>query len=301
VALAALIYDQNRYAFSQIGISIAYYLVRCMMKKIVLLCFIILCTVFSCSRLDLAVNLANSYITNKTDDFFDLSGEQRKWFKKSIAKDIDKVKKTIFPQLATEMLQISQTINNQKSFDTATVLNSYDRLVNLFYDGLRIFTSTAVGLADKLALEQMVYFQKEADKKFSEMKEDPNKKSYTKIKKHFDSWAGGMNSEQKKELKVFVDKNPPPINEAVYSRQNLVHEFLRSYPDKLARKKFVEKFFTNYDSMLDSNYKKVLAEKHNRVAAFVTNLLNKMPEDQRQTLVETIRDRANQLLKISKG
>lgn len=271
------------------------------MKKIVLLCFIILCTVFSCSRLDLAVNLANSYITNKTDDFFDLTREQSKWLKKSIAKDIVKVKKTIFPQLATEMFKISQTINSQRIFDTATVLNSYKRLENLFYDGLRIFSPTAIGLADKLVPAQIEYLQKEADKKFTEMKDDPSKKFYKKIKKHFDSWAGGMSSGQKKELKIFVDKNPPPIKESVYSRQSLVHEFVRSYPDKVARKKYVERLFTNYDSMLDPNYKKILVEKHNRVAAFVTNILNKMSEDQRQTLVETIRDRANQLLKISKG
>lgn len=271
------------------------------MKKIVLLCFIILFTVFSCSRLDLAVNLANSYIVNKTDDFFDLTGEQSKWLKKSIAKDIDKVKKTIFPQLATEMHKISQTISNQKTFDSSTVLTSYKRLESLFYDGLRVFAPTAMELFDKIQPAQMEYFQKEADRKFSEMKEDPVKKSYTKIKKQFDSWAGGMNSEQKKQLKLFVEKNPPPIKESVYNRQSLVHEFVRLYPDIVARKKYIEKLFTNYDSMIEPSYKKVLAEKHNRVAVFVTNVLNRMSEDQRQTLVETIRDRANQLIKISKG
>ena len=271
------------------------------MKKIVLFFFIVFCVVTSCSRLDLAVNLANTYVANKVDDFFDLTGEQSKWLKQALVRDIDKVKKTIFPQLAAEMFKISQTINTQKSFDTGSVLNSYNRLEGLFYDGLRVFSSSAVAFVDKLSPAQVDYFQKEADKKFSEMKEDPNKKSYNKIKKQFDSWAGGMDSKQKKELKVFVDRNPPPIKESIYNRQSLVHEFVRSYPDKVARRKYVEKLFTNYDSMLDPSYKKVLVEKHNKVAAFVTNILNKMDEDQKKTLAETIRDRANQLIKISKG
>lgn len=271
------------------------------MKKILLFFFIVFCVVTSCSRLDLAVNLANTYVANKADDFFDLTGEQSKWLKQSLSRDIEKVKKTIFPQLAAEMFKISQSINTQKSFDTNSVLNSYRRLESLFFDGLRMFSPSAVAFADKLSPAQVDYFQKESDKKFSEMKEDPNKKSYNKIKKQFDSWAGGMNSNQKKELKIFVDKNPPPIKESVYNRQSLVHEFVRSYPDKVARKKFVENLFNNYDSMLDPAYKKVLAEKHGRIAAFVTNILNKMGEDQKKTLAETIRDRANQLIKISKG
>lgn len=271
------------------------------MKKLAVFIFIIFCFVASCSRLDLAVNLANTYMVNKIDDFFDLTGDQTKWLKKALASDIAKVKKTIFPQLATEMFQIAQTLETQKVYDSSTVLNSYNHLEGLFFDGLRLFASSAVAFADKLTPNQIEYFQKQADKKFTEMKDDPQKKSYNKIKKHFDSWAGGMNSHQKEELKNFVAKNPPPIKETVYNRQNLVHAFVRSYSDKIARKKFVEKFFTNYESMQDPAYKKVIFEKHNKVASFVTSILNKMPEDQKQTLIENIRDRANQLIKISRG
>lgn len=271
------------------------------MKKLVLLVMVLICIVTSCSRLDLAVNLANSYVTNKADDFFDLTGEQSKWLKQALAKDIEKVKKSIFPQLAAEMHKISQTISSQKTFDSMTVLNSYRRLEGLFYDGLRLFSNSAVNFVDKLSPAQINFFQKAADKKFTEMKEDPEKKSYTKMKKQFESWAGGMNSAQKKDLKNFVDNNPPPIKEVIYNRQHLVHEFVRSYPDKVARKNYVQKLFTNYDSLQDPSYKKIVVEKHNRVAAFVTHFLNKISDDQRRTIVETIRDRANQLIKISKG
>ncbi len=271
------------------------------MKKLCLFILILICIVTSCSRLDLAVNLANSYVANKADDFFDLTSEQSSWLKQALAKDIQKVKKSIFPQLAAEMHKISQTISTQKSFDSVMVLTSYRRLEGLFFDGLRLFANSASTFVDKLSPAQINYFQKESDKKFSEMKEDAEKKSYNKMKKQFDSWAGGLNSSQKKELKTFVDKNPPPIKDVVYNRQHLVHEFVRSYPDKAARKIYVQKLFTNYDSLQDPSYKKVLEEKHNRVAMFVTNFLNKMSDEQRQTIVETIRDRANQLIKISKG
>lgn len=270
------------------------------MKKLAVL-FLILCMTLSCSRLDMAVSLANSYVTNKADDFFDLTSEQRKWLKQALGHDIMMVKKTIFPQLAAEMFKVADTLNSQKTFDYNTVILSYNRLEGLFNDGLRIFSLTAVGFVDRLMPVQIEHFQKQADKKFSDMKEDAQKKSYNKIKKQFDSWMGGMNSKQKKELKTFVEKNPAPIKESVYNRQNLVHEFVRAYPDKVARKSFVEGIFTKYESMMDPGYKKLVNEKNKRVAIFFTNILNKMSEDQKQTLIETIRDRANQLIKISKG
>jgi hypothetical protein len=271
------------------------------MKKMTLFLFIILCMFASCSRLDLAVNLANSYISNKADDFFDLTREQSKWLKQALERDIDQVKKTIFPQLAEEMHKISQTLENQKTFNSMTVINSYKRLENLFYEGGRLFAPDAVTFVNQLTSKQIEYFQRQANKIFSEMKKKPNEKSYIKIKKQFDSWAGGMNSAQKKELQTFVVTNPPPINESIYNRQYIVYEFVKSFPDKDAREKYVERLFTHYDSVQDPLFKKVLVEKHNRVAIFVTNVLNKMSEDQKKTLVETIRDRANQLLRISKG
>lgn len=270
------------------------------MKKIVALIMLILCITISCSRLDLAVNLANSYITNKADDFFDLTNEQSKWLKKSLARDITNVKKLIFPQLASEMFKAADTLSNYKTFDSNIVLTSYIRLEALFYDGLRFFSTTAIELADKIMPMQLEYFQKQSDKKLLEMKHDPEKKSYNKIKKHFDSWMGGMTSKQKQELKAFIDIYPPPVNEVVYNRQTLIHNFIRAFPDKVARRSFVGGLFTKYETMMDLKYKKIVTEKNKRVAAFFTNILNNMSTDQKKVLIETIRDRANQLIKISK-
>lgn len=86
------------------------------MKKIVLFLLIIVCIVASCSRLDLAVNLANSYVTNKADDFFDLTGEQSKWLKKALARDIEKVKKTIFSPISGRNVKDFTNNRHSKNF-----------------------------------------------------------------------------------------------------------------------------------------------------------------------------------------
>lgn len=271
------------------------------MKKVSVLILFILLTITSCSRLDLAVGLANSYMTQKTDGFFDLSWKQSRWLKEVLAKDIARIKKLILPKLGAELFATADLLSTQNKFDSNTVMSRYNRLEEIFYEGLKVFTLTAKTLVDKLLPTQIEYFQKKADQKFLKMKENSHSNTYKKMKKNFDSWTGGMTSEQKEELKEFVKENPTPINEIVYHRQKLVHYFIKAYPDKINRHNFIERLFTNYQSEMSPNYKKIINEKNRLVANFFTGILNKMSDEQKQTLISTIKDRANQLLKISKS
>ena len=271
------------------------------MKKMLLLTSLILLISSGCSRLDLAFNLANSFLINKTDDYFDLDREQTKWLRAALDKDISTLKKTILPQLVSEMFKAADIISTQNTLDPETVLRTYERLENLFFATFRVFTSTAVALVDRLTPEQITYFKKEFDKNASELKENFEKKSYEKIKKNFDSWVGATTAGQKEEIKNFVSKNPPPINETVYNRQSLAYAFIKVFPDKAARRKYVERLCNDYGSMRELRFVKAVEEKNKKVTVFVTSVISKMTSDQKKTLIETIRERANQLVKISKG
>ena len=44
----------------------------------------------------------------------------------------------------------------------------------------------------------------------------------------------------------------------------------------------------------------MIEDRNKNVAAFFTHFLNTMSATQKQTLIETIKDRANQIIKISK-
>jgi hypothetical protein len=255
----------------------------------------------SCSRLDLVVNLANSYLTNKADDYFDLTKDQKRWVSDALEKNIAKVKKTILPQLAAEMFKAADVVSSKRPIDGIVTYSAYERLENLMFQGLRIFTDDVVAFTNKLTPKQVDYFQNKFDKKVAELRDDPSKKSYDKIKKQFDSWMGSVTSAQKASLKKFVEKNPPPTSETIFNRQLLAHGFIKAYPDPVARKKYVEKLLINYDSMIDKDYAKIINEKNKKVSDFVTSILNTMSDGQRSVLVETLRDRANQLIKISKG
>lgn len=255
----------------------------------------------ACSRIDLAVYFADNYVVNRAEHYFDLRREQARWLKKAVKADISMIKKTIFPQLAQELLVAADKVNDTRVFDSATVQLSYERVKNLFYEGLRFFSRDAVLFADKLESFQVDNFQKEFDKKMREVKEDDNPKDrYKRIKKHFDSWMGSMTHLQKKELEDFVEHHSAYTQEKIYSRVSLAHEFVRVYPDKVARAKFVEGLMTRYESMRGATYSKLDAQKEKEMVDLVTSLLNKMNDSQREVLIETLRQRANQLIRLSK-
>lgn len=256
----------------------------------------------SCSRLDLAVQFANTYVAHKADDYFDLTRVQKKWLKASFENDFMRVQKTIFPQVASEMIKASDIIQTNRPVDAATVMISYERIKNLFYDGMRMFTSSALAFAEKLHPNQIAHFQKEFDIKMSDIKEDESPESfYKKMKKHFDSWMGGLSSSQKNELNSFSKSNPPLTAEKIFNRQLLAHEFVNAYPDQVRRNRFITKITTQFDQAYESKFSKTTKDRNNKIMALVASILNKMTDNQRQTLVETLRDRANQLLKISKA
>lgn len=270
------------------------------MKKIILFIFFTV-SITACSRIDLAVYIATKYVENRADHFFDLSRDQSKWLKNTINSDMGKVKKTIFPQLAAELFQVASHLEGQRVVDAGMVQLSYSRIKNIFYEGLRLLAPAAVALVDRLYPSQLTVFQKEFDKKMQEIKADDSPKhSYQKMKRNFTLWMGGLNAAQKKELENFVKNNPSNIDEKIKHRKFLVSEFIRVYPNLKERHQFVEGLFTQYESMRQPDFSRMALEHDKKMVILVTSILNEMTDFQRDSLVETLRERANQFLKISK-
>lgn len=271
------------------------------MKKTIILLLSFLALTSSCSRIDLAVYFADTYVINKADDYFDLASDQKKWLKQALKTDIEKVKRTIFPQLAQELLKAADAIESQKTIELELAHTTYERVKNLIYDGTRIFAADAALFSEKLTNRQIIYFQKEFDEKLIDMrKDDSEKNTFKRYKKHFDTWLGYMTSAQKKSLENFVENSPSITKEKIYNRQTMAHDFVKAFPKKEMRKQYVTKVFTQYEAMRTPEFTKMSNAYNKTLVEYLTAFLNNMKADQRENLVENLRDRANQLIKLSK-
>lgn len=286
-----------------IGPGLAYYIERSLMKIKELLWIVFICFILnSCSRLDVAMRFASTYVVSKTDDYFELNREQNKWFREKFEQDFYQVKKIIFPQLAAELIKASDVISSKRAIDANMLSLSYERVKSLFYEGLRMFSANIALFAEQLLPYQIVNFQKEFDKKLRSLKEnDSSKEAYSRMKKQFGSWMGALTSIQNDELEKFTIENPPFTHEKIYNRQFLANEFYTAYPIKTNRAQFVLKLTTRFSEVYESKFSKLNIARTNKLFAVVSSILNKMNENQRETLVETLRDRAHQLASISKN
>lgn len=262
---------------------------------------------FGCSRIDLAANWADTYISNQIDHYFDINSLQSQLLKKSLKEDIKKVRNLIFPKLAVELQGIQTDVEGITSFNIQKITSYKVELRKIFDDGLIIFEPSAEEFVNQLNPSQIESFKKEFDKKTSDLESEANEpveaknKRYDKIRRQLEGWMGTLYPEQRKEIQHFCNANPFPIREQILNRNKLSKEFIAAFPDKEKRKQFIHQLFYNYESMREPTYAKAIEEDQQKYFELISAILNRMSSEQKKHLAETLKDRVEQLKKASEN
>ncbi|MDD4974357.1 MAG: DUF6279 family lipoprotein [Bacteriovorax sp.] len=260
---------------------------------------------FACSRIDLAANWADTYITHQIDRYFDMNSLQSQLLKKSLKEDIKQVRKIVFPQLAVELKIIDDDVAGLTNLNKQKIMSLKVELRKIFNEGIIIFEPSAQEFVNQLNPSQLESFKKEFDKKTKDLESEAGEplvakdKRYDKIITQFEGWLGSLYSEQKKDIQNFCNENPFPMREQVLNRNKLSKEFMDSFSDKEKRKKFIHELFYNYDSIRDPSYAKAIDEDQQKYFELISVTLNKMNSVQKKHLSETLKDRAEQLRKAT--
>lgn len=255
----------------------------------------------ACSRNELATIWADSYITNQIDRYFDINSLQSQFIKKSLKDDIEKIRIKIFPRIAQEMQKILNEVKGKTVF-TEQIINDHEEVFkNIFYDGLKIFENSAVEFSAKLTHEQLESFENEFQSKTEILRKEARdrlearEKRFTKIREQLENWIGLLTDKQRKDLKEFCDENLFPMEEQILNREKLSREFVKSFPDKNKRKKFVSKLFLSYELLRDPTYTKAVLNDQKKLYAFIAKVLNETTEGQKRRLGEVLQDRIDKL------
>lgn len=269
------------------------------MKKLYLA--IIIFFISACSRLELATNWADTYITHQIDDYFDINSIQSSFLKKSLKEDIQKIRVRIFPQVASEMQKILKEVDEQTKFNQEIVSVHEVEFKKIFYDGLKIFEASAVEFSSQLDADQLSKFKKEFGEKTKDLQKEVDRpykakeKRFDKIKKQIESWIGNLNNDQKRDVEKFCQLNLFPLREQILNRDKLSREFIESFPDMNKRKEYVHELFLNYESLREPIYTKAVLNDQKNFFELLATILNKLTPEQRKHLNEILRDRIKQL------
>ncbi|MBC7537410.1 MAG: hypothetical protein H7281_01210 [Bacteriovorax sp.] len=260
---------------------------------------------FACSRIDLAANWADTYISHQIDHYFDMNSLQSKLLKKSLKEDIKEVRKIIFPKLALDLERIDGDVEGATNFNVQKLESYKVNLRKTFDEGLIIFEPSAQEFVNQLNASQLESFKKEFDKKTKDIESEASEpvtakdKRFNKIREQLEGWLGILYPEQRKDIQIFCNANPFPFREQVLNRNKLSREFLEAFPNTEKRKKFIHQLFYNYESMREPSYAKVIDEDQQKYFELISVILNKMSNEQKKRLSKTLKDRVEQLNKSS--
>ncbi len=252
-----------------------------------------------CSRLDLALKFIDTYIVYKVDDYFDLTSKQKDWLRVEFEKDFAKIKSSILPKAAKDLDRLATTINNKKSFTEKEVEAELELMFNYFLEIVKTFTQNAKTFASLLSSKQVETFQKNYRDKMEEFKNSQNnKKALDRMLSSFGTWFGNLSPAQTSLITTFINDNPLPIDSLISNRLRLSDEFREAFMIEASRNSFVERLFTDYNSMLDSNYTALRTNRNKNFTRLLTSMLNSMSEEQRAELVSNLKNRSQQIMKI---
>ena len=253
----------------------------------------------------MAINWADSFITNYIDQYFDINSLQMQLLEKSLDEDLLNVRKIIFPQLADKLKKINLEIEGRIIFKES-IVNSYAKdFKEIFNLGLVIFEPSAQEFVNHLSITQVQSFKNKFDKKTKELAKvagnilEARKKRYDFLKTQLESWIGMLDSDQQVDIEKYADANPFPLEEQILNRNKLATEFMKVFPDKKKRTKFIHQLFYNYESLRESHYAKLMDEAQHKDFEIIATVLNKMTTYQQKILSRKLIDRAEQVKKMA--
>lgn len=268
---------------------------------IILICLL---SLVSCTKLDVAVSWADTYVISQIDDYFDINSQQRKDLKESLKKDIKKIRVEQFPEWAAELRRFQKDISDDKLTD----VSFHDYFVKTLETTKKIqpyFTDTAVKFIATTTTPQLEHFERTLRKKNveDEKKIQDGKKARDESRKKYlrwtEMWIDSLSKDQDQLLNQHLTNNPFPALEQIKNKNYVLEKFheARKSPEDL--KKFVRNYYNNKYQYADPEYQKALSTYQADLEKFIFQLIKSMSEKQKKALSDSLTERANSLERLA--
>lgn len=257
-----------------------------------------------CSRLELALRWADTFVMSSVTDYFELTSEQKSQARGEFKKALAEIQKNDFPGMAKTLRDLADaTEKNQINDET---------LENFLKGVLNAFRTSAVRfepMAQKIVADQVAsnfkLFDKEFQKKYDkdlEKSKDPKKhrgQVEDRIERFVDETIGYLSDSQEKQLKEWLDQTPSPDALQLESRKIVFEKFKTARTEEKSRIEFVHTFFSNWESLQTPAYLAARSEYQKKSKSIMLQILLASDDKQRKNMSKNLRGRADELQKLS--
>lgn len=268
--------------------------------------FCLFCTVgiISCTRLDIAVHWADTYIASQVDDYFDLSSQQNKDLKIALKHDIRQIRKAQFPKWASALRQFEKEIHantlNEENFK-----RYFRETVDISKKLQPAFTETAVKFITSASSEQLRHFEKALRKKNIENekkiqnREQARNDARKKYLRGIEMWIDSLSKDQDQLLNRHLNNNPFPIQALTKNRNHVLEKFIEAQKNPDDLKTFVRNYYTDKTQYANPDYQQALKTYHADLEKFSFQLIKSLNEKQKNLLCENLTEKAAILEKLA--
>ncbi|WP_413290688.1 DUF6279 family lipoprotein [Bdellovibrio sp. HCB337] len=266
-----------------------------------LFCFL---GIISCTRLDIAVNWADTYIASQVDDYFDLSSQQNKELKSDLKQDLRKIRSQQFPIWAKTLRQLEKEVR-AGTLTEAGFAKYYRDAIAASQHLLPMFTDTAVEFISSASAEQLEHFERAIRKKNVENEqkiqnsEQARNDSRKKYLRWIEMWIESLTKDQDQLLNQHLNNNPFPARAQIKNRTHVLEKFTEARKSPESLQNFVRNYYTDKNQYSDPNYKQALTAYQADLEKFGYQLLNSLSEKQKSLLCENLTEKAALLEKLA--
>lgn len=265
------------------------------------------CLIFisGCSRLDVAINWADTVVLSRVEDYYDLSSQQKKAFKKEFKIVFAEVRQQDFPLFAKFLDSISDSVK-KNDLSIVSIRKHFQASREIFIGAMARFEPLIQRMNDEQAQSGFENFDREFLKKYKEDLEElqSTKKEAKKLRKQYyrfiDQTIESLSDLQKKSLDQQLSENPPPKRLQLESRKSLHDNFSLIRSDKTQRKEFLTGFVKNWESLQTAEYLSARKAYQEKLILWVYELSQSLSEKQKQKIIKNLNELSLELIQLSK-
>lgn len=260
--------------------------------------------VLGCTRLDIAVSWADTYIVSQVDDYFDINSTQSKGLKESLKRDIAKVRKEQFGVWAAELRRFEKEVR-ENTLSEESFHQYFENTLDTSKKIQPYFTDSAVKFISTATPAQLEHFERTLRKKNIEDEkkiQNGQKARYETRKKYLrwvEMWIDSLSKDQDQLLNQHLTDYPFPALAQIKNKNVVLEKFHEARKSPESLKNFVRNYYNNKYQYADPEYQKALTSYQAELEKFIYGLVKSLNEKQKKLLSENLTAKASSLERLA--
>jgi hypothetical protein len=244
----------------------------------------------SCSRVDLALRWADTFLYYELKSVFDFGGKQKPIVESVSDSLVAEIKKDWLPIVSARFNTLSEKVDVKSKEEIKNILDSEVEFVQERLKKMYLIAAGQISaLAKTVSEENWTYFKEEFEEKNEGiLSEEPE----NKIQDILENFLGRLSKEQKELIKNWIKQNPSDLKLRVENRRHIITQINSKVAPWSADKwsEAILVWLKDPQAMNLPAYETYLKKRTESVVALLVDVLYIMSDEQRKDLKENLLD-----------